>query len=155
MGKSCGVGEARLLIVGCAPTGGFTRAVRVLPMRILAVNRGTLPLCLVLSALLTHWKPLALAADSLDGSHSDSKRRSIVSRMWDRWLTQGVFFHLAFDLRRALMLFLVWMERKCGFTQTTVKCLFAGASCCFYHDRAGWSGRKLDHTVAWILLNLR
>ena len=55
------------------------------------------------------------------GSHSHSKGCSIVSRMWDRWLTQRVFLHLAFDLRHALMLSLVWMGWECRFIQTTVK----------------------------------
>lgn len=45
-------------------------------------------------------------ANSLEGSHSDSKACSIVNRMWDQWLTWRVFLHLLFDLRHALMLFL-------------------------------------------------
>lgn len=68
--------------------------------------RRAAPLSLSISATDTV-RALALAANSLQGSHSDSKGCSIVSRMWDRWLTRRVSLHLAFDLRHALMLLLV------------------------------------------------
>lgn len=69
-------------------------------------KRHAAPLSLSISATDTV-RSCALAANSLEGSDSDSKGCSIVSRMRGRWLTGSVFLHLAFDLRHALMLVLM------------------------------------------------
>lgn len=69
-----------------------------------------------------HSEGLCIGSKFTKGSHSHSK--GIVSRMWDRWLTWSVFLRLAFDLRYAFMLPLMWMGCKCRFTQIAAKSLF-------------------------------